>query len=92
MEFGFEPVCDQLRTSFEPAIVMEFGSYKRLCLYLPDLWQVKSSSTEARLDGRKIEDVLDSFAPLFSLLVLCECDIVSLCADCIDDMLRLQRK
>jgi len=25
MEFGFEPVCDQLRTSFEPASVMEFG-------------------------------------------------------------------
>ena len=24
-EFGFEPVCDQLRTSFEPASVMEFG-------------------------------------------------------------------
>jgi len=22
---GFEPVCDQLRTSFEPASVMEFG-------------------------------------------------------------------
>jgi len=27
MEFGFEPVCDQLRTSFEPASVMEFGFY-----------------------------------------------------------------
>jgi len=27
MEFGFEPVCDQLRTSFEPATVMEFGFY-----------------------------------------------------------------
>ena len=26
MEFGFEPVCDQLRTSFERASVMEFGS------------------------------------------------------------------
>jgi len=25
MEFGFEPVCDQLRTSLEPASVMEFG-------------------------------------------------------------------
>ena len=25
MEFGFEPVCDQLRTSFEPDSVMEFG-------------------------------------------------------------------
>jgi len=25
MEFGFEPVCDQLRTIFEPASVMEFG-------------------------------------------------------------------
>jgi len=25
MEFGFEPVCDQLRTSFEPASVTEFG-------------------------------------------------------------------
>jgi len=25
MEFGFEPVCDHLRTSFEPASVMEFG-------------------------------------------------------------------
>ena len=25
MEFGFEPVCDQLRTSIEPASVMEFG-------------------------------------------------------------------
>jgi len=25
MEFGFEPVCDQLRTSFELASVMEFG-------------------------------------------------------------------
>jgi len=25
MEFGFEPVCDQLGTSFEPASVMEFG-------------------------------------------------------------------
>ena len=24
---SFEPVCDQLRTSFEPAIVMEFGFY-----------------------------------------------------------------
>jgi len=24
MEFGFEPVCDQLRTSFEPASIMEF--------------------------------------------------------------------
>ena len=29
MEFGFEPVYDQLRTSFEPASVMEFG-FKRL--------------------------------------------------------------
>jgi len=27
MEFGFEPVCDHLRTSFEPASVMEFGFY-----------------------------------------------------------------
>jgi len=27
MEYGFEPVCDQLRTSFEPASVMEFGFY-----------------------------------------------------------------
>ena len=29
MEFGFEPVCDQLRnrTSPEPASVMEFGFY-----------------------------------------------------------------
>jgi len=27
MEFGFEPVCDQLRTSFEPASAMEFGFY-----------------------------------------------------------------
>ena len=27
MEFGFEPLCDQLRTSFEPASVMEFGLY-----------------------------------------------------------------
>ena len=27
MEFGFEPVCDQLRTSFGPASVMEFGFY-----------------------------------------------------------------
>jgi len=25
MEFGFEPVCNQLRTSSEPASVMEFG-------------------------------------------------------------------
>jgi len=25
MEFGFEPVCDQLRTGFEAASVMEFG-------------------------------------------------------------------
>jgi len=25
MEFGFEPLCDQLRTSFELASVMEFG-------------------------------------------------------------------
>ena len=25
MEFRFEPVCDQLRTSFEPDSVMEFG-------------------------------------------------------------------
>jgi len=31
MEFGFEPVCDQLRTSFEPAIVMEFGFYLITC-------------------------------------------------------------
>jgi len=29
MEFGFEPVCDQLRTSFEPASVIEFGFYPR---------------------------------------------------------------
>jgi len=28
MEFGFEPVCDQLRTSFEPASVMESGFYR----------------------------------------------------------------
>ena len=27
MEFGFEPVCDRLRASFEPASVMEFGFY-----------------------------------------------------------------
>ena len=27
-EFGFEPVCDQLRTSFEPASIMEFGFYR----------------------------------------------------------------
>jgi len=25
MEFGFEPISDQLQTSFEPASVMEFG-------------------------------------------------------------------
>jgi len=29
MEFGFEPVCDQLRTRFEPASVMEFGFKKK---------------------------------------------------------------
>ena len=29
MEFGFEPVCDQLRTSSEPPSVMEFGFYRR---------------------------------------------------------------
>jgi len=29
MEFGFEPVCDQLRTRFEPASVMEFGFYQK---------------------------------------------------------------
>ena len=28
MEFGFVPVCDQLRTSFEPTSVMEFGFNK----------------------------------------------------------------
>jgi len=28
MEFGFEPVCDQLRTSSEPASIMEFGFYQ----------------------------------------------------------------
>jgi len=28
MEFGFEPVCDQLRTSFGPASAMEFGFYQ----------------------------------------------------------------
>jgi len=27
MEFGFEPVCDELQTSSEPASVMEFGFY-----------------------------------------------------------------
>ena len=54
---------------------MEVGFYKRLCLYLSGMWQARSSSTEARLDGRKIEDVADSFAPLFALLVLiCHCD------------------
>jgi len=25
---SFEPVCDQLRTSFEPASIMEFGFYE----------------------------------------------------------------
>jgi len=30
MEFGFEPVCDRLRTSFEPADVLEFGFYSAL--------------------------------------------------------------
>ena len=30
MEFAFEPVCDQLRTSLEAASVMEFGFN---CLY-----------------------------------------------------------
>ena len=35
MEFGFEPVCDQLRTSSEPAIVMEFGFYyARPCTFV----------------------------------------------------------
>ena len=34
MEFGFEPVCDQLRTSFEPASVMEFGFYESLTIIL----------------------------------------------------------
>jgi len=29
MEFGFEPVCDQLQTSSESASVMEFGFYRR---------------------------------------------------------------
>ena len=27
---SFEPVCDQLRTSFEPASVMELGFYRAL--------------------------------------------------------------
>jgi len=34
MEFGFEPVCDQLRTSFEPASVMEFGFNQILIFHL----------------------------------------------------------
>jgi len=29
MEFGFEPVGDQLRTTIEPASVMEFGFSER---------------------------------------------------------------
>jgi len=50
----FEPVCDQVRTSFEPASVMEFGFKglaERLWREQGSVWTVKTNESQRTTDA-----------------------------------------
>jgi len=49
MEFGFEPVCDQLRTSFEPASVMEFGFERSVVVKIVRVWGAQGGTSPPKL-------------------------------------------